>query len=212
MRISLRHKFIFFHIPKNAGESIRAAIDTVAPPDQNTLDWSNSYYDVTKDPQGLHFLTGVKILPYHMNQQDLQPFLDHIGQRVDNFFEFAVVRHPYARVASLARYTQTINAINSSKPVLNIDQVLDKIEENTETFYASQLRWTSHPASKKIHVYRYENLNNDWLDIRSKLKLDLPDLPRINVNPRAQQTLTTEQQARCYSLLEREFTELGYKR
>ena len=146
-----------------------------------------------------------------MNQQDLQPFLDHIGQRVDNFFEFAVVRHPYQRVLSLSRYSSTVNRINNTKPSLTIDQVLDKIEENKETFYASQLRWTSQSVTKKLHVYRYENLNNDWLDICSKLKLDLPDLPKINVSS-GQQTLTLEQRARCYSLLEREFTELGYER
>ena len=186
------------------------ALDSVIPVDA-ARSWANLYYDVTRDPQGLHFLSGVKILPHHMNQQDLQPFLDHIGQRVDNFFEFAVVRHPYQRVLSLSRYSSTVNRINNTKPSLTIDQVLDKIEENKETFYASQLRWTSQSVTKKLHVYRYENLNNDWLDICSKLKLDLPDLPKINVSS-GQQTLTLEQRARCYSLLEREFTELGYER
>ena len=182
------------------------------PTDRTTHDWANLYYDVTKDPQALHFLTGAKILPHHMNQTDLQPFLDHIGQRVDNFFEFAVVRHPYARVASLAQYTHTINKIRDNRPVLTIDQVLDNIESGQNNFYASQLRWTTVSVSKKLHVYRYENLNNDWVDIRDKLKLDLPELPRLNVNPHGSQSMTAEQRARCYSLLEREFTELGYER
>ena len=210
MLISLRHRFIFVHIPKNAGTAIRAALDSKIPVDAAKT-WAEQFYSVTKNNQALHFLSGVKILPHHMNQQDLQPFLDHIGQRVDNFFEFAVVRHPYQRVSSLSRYSNTINRINNTKPALTIDQVLDKIEENTETFYASQLCWTTQPASKKIHVYRYENLDNDWRDIRSKLNLDLPDLPKINVSP-GQQTLTPDQRARCYSLLEQEFTELGYER
>ena len=146
-----------------------------------------------------------------MNQTDLQPFLDHIGQRVDNFFEFVVVRHPYERIASLARFTE-INNIRHNKTILTIDQVLDNIESGHNNFYASQLRWTAQSASKKLHIYRYENLEKDWDDIRSKLKLDVPDLRKANVNPLGTQTLTAEQRARCYSLLEREFTELGYER
>jgi hypothetical protein len=210
MLISLRHRFIFVHIPKNAGTAIRSALDGKIPVDAAQT-WAEQFYSVTNNPQALHFLSGVKILPHHMNQADLQPFLDHIGQRVDDFFEFAVVRHPYQRVSSLSRYSSTVNRINNTKPSLTIDQVLDKIEENKESFYASQLHWTTQPASKKIHIYRYENLDNDWQDIRSKLKLDLPDLPKVNVSP-GQQALTPDQQARCYSLLEREFTELGYER
>lgn len=211
MLISLRHRFIFLHIPKNAGTAIRTAINSVVPLDAART-WAEEFYSVTENPQALHYLTGVKILPFHMNQQDLQPFLDHIGQRVDNFFEFAVVRHPYARVASLAQYTNIVNKRSNSKPILNVDQVLDKIEEHTETFYASQLHWTSQPITKKTHIYRYENLNNDWTDIRSKLKLDLPELPEINVNPLGRIELSDKQKARCYSLLEHEFNELGYDR
>ncbi len=212
MLISLRHRFIFLHIPKNAGTAIRYAINSVVPSD-TAHSWGDQFYSVTKNPQALHFRSGLKILPYHMNQQDLQPFLDHIGQRVDNFFEFAVVRHPYARVSSLACFSERFsNRVTHNKPVLTIDQVLDRIEEKHDNFYASQMSWIDHPATKKVHVYHYENLENEWLDICSQLKLNLPAIPRLNVNPIPHTPLTSKQKERCYSLLEREFTELGYER
>lgn len=210
MYISLRHKILFFHIPKNAGTAIRDALHSAIPNEPKLYEWAGLYYPITNDPQGLHFKTKVKVLPYHGFQPNIKIFLDHIGQCVDNFFEFVVVRHPYDRISSFAQYSRTkVQKFQS----LSVDQVLDKIEEGSSTFYKSQFAWIDQPLTKKLHIYRCEELSTTgWDDIRNNLKLNLPDLKLTNVSPGDKITLNNDQKARCYDLLKREFDELGYDR
>lgn len=212
MYISLRNKFIFLHIPKNAGSAVRVALEQRVTPDPELKIWARLYYDVTKDTLGLHFKTGARILPHHGTQPNLKIFLDYLGQRVDNFFEFAIIRHPYDRITSFVKYSKVLDRINKSE-ILTVDHVLDNIENNSSNFYASQMQWIDNPITKKIHIYKYEELAQyGWSDIRNKLNLDLPDLLKVNVSPLKNVILTEEQKMRCYRLLPREFDELGYER
>lgn len=210
MYISLKHKILFFHIPKNAGTAIREALHSVIPNDPKLTEWSGIYHSITNDHQGLHFVSKTKILPYHGFQPNIKIFLDYIGQRVDNFFEFVVIRHPYDRVISFAKFSNTKTMKYQS---LTIDEVLDIIEEGSNSFFKTQFAWIDQPLTKKLHIYRYEELNTvGWDDIRNQLKLDLPNLELINVSPNDDIALTSDQKARCYDLLKREFDELGYQR
>lgn len=209
--ISLQKRIIFFHIPKTAGLAITNAFESCIARDHELNAWANLYYDVTKDPEGLNTRTGLKHLPYHVTQPSLKLFLNYIGQRVDNFFEFVVVRHPYERLLSLVKYSEILNKFNNSA-VMSINSVLDAVEKDSNRFYQSQMKWIDNPITKKLNVYKYEELlTTGWQDIKTKLNLDLPNLQKINVSPLADLNLTKEQKMRCYQLFKREFMELGYE-
>jgi len=211
--ISLHKRLIFFHIPKTAGISITEAFEKCIHRDPELNIWANLYYDVTKDPEGLNSRNGKKHLPYHVTQPAFKLFLDYIGQRVDNFFEFVVVRHPYDRIISLVKYSESLNRYyNNNSEIVSVDTLLDAVENNSNRFYQSQLKWIDSPLTKTLHIYKYEEfLEKGWNDIRNKLNLDLPDLPKLNVSPLVDVVLTKEQKTRCYRLLPRDFDELGYE-
>lgn len=210
MYISLSKKFIFFHIPKNAGTSIKDQLSKHVPIESEIFQWSSLYYDITKDPEGLHFKSQTKILPYHGNQLSIKPLLEHVGQRVTNFFEFVVVRHPYERLKSFVKYSHTLKRINKGY-ILSVDDVLDIIEKQEQNFYATQFRWIDNPLTSKVYVYKCEELaQSGWDEIKTKINSNLEDLKHINVSPNQDIILTTEQKLRCYNLLKREFIELNY--
>lgn len=209
--ISLSKRIIFFHIPKTAGLAITNAFEKCIPRDTELNVWPSLYHNVTKDPTGVNTRTGLKHLPFHVTQPTLKLFLNYIGQRVDNFFEFVVVRHPYDRLLSLVKYSEVLNKFNDSE-IMTVNSILDTVEKDGNKFYQSQMKWIDYPITKKLHVYKYEELfTTGWKDIKTKVNLDLPNLPKINVSPLADINLTKEQKKRCYQLYEREFMELGYE-
>lgn len=110
--ISLKHKFIFIHVPKTGGTSVSHAIgsyseDKIAFTDcpGNLLSDNGHQGIVANNPMFKH----VSHVNYyvHASVEDLYQVL---GNDIFSFYLFAVVRNPYDRVIS---HTSFVNGINS---------------------------------------------------------------------------------------------------
>jgi len=88
MRISHRHRFVFFSSPKTGSESVRALLDP---------------------------LSDIRDVPFALTRPDF-PFYSHIrpiemraafsrfGWKYDDYYRFVFVRNPWLRLVSLYRY------------------------------------------------------------------------------------------------------------
>ena len=85
LRISHRHRFIFFANPKTGSRSVREVLDPFSEVHGRPAD------DVTPD------------FPFynHMRPCDLRPVFAQKGWDFDAYFKFVMVRNPWARMVSL---------------------------------------------------------------------------------------------------------------
>lgn len=198
MILSIKKKFIWFHIPKTAGTSICE----VLLPHQYTAK-SN------KNTKILEF-------PYHrthINQLSAKDMIEPTGLYLKNYFEFVVVRNPYDRIISMFHWDLDFG----SKRFFTVDLYLDAIEKhfaenNLEDFYNKQTGWTTHTITGKLNIFKFENLENDWKDICYKTNIDYVELPKLNTKSDERVTLTRAQKDRYYDLVKEEFELFGYDR
>ncbi len=87
MRISHRHRFIYFSIPKTGSESVRALLDP--------------YSDVA----GVPLWETDADHPYytHMRPVEVRRMFERRGRDFDAYFKFATIRNPWTRLLSLYR-------------------------------------------------------------------------------------------------------------
>lgn len=214
VRISLKHKFIFFRIPKTASTSIS---DVLSSFEDKTLNF------VLKRELEDNLAVLNLNSSSHINQILLKPVLDKLKIAVTpNFFEFVFVRHPYARIASMYNSMKVQHNSEILSPHYTIDDIIDWCEERTENYdnhkgkmiYNSQLNWINYPLSHKVHFFKLEELDASWNIIKEKLNLDLPNIPTLNTSPTKSSIsdLTKPQQDRVYKIWQKEFEFLEYDR
>lgn len=101
MPVSYEHKFIFIHIPKCAGSSIRKALKNAGV----QLDWEGP----VRPEHKAKYSTNEKWL-HHMQAPVLRSLLPE--NVWDAFFKFAFVRNPWDRLVSEYHFNKRIYAIN----------------------------------------------------------------------------------------------------
>lgn len=155
MIISLKHRFIFFHIPKNAGSSITAAL--------------KPFEDLAADSA---------LQKYGLNGHARLSDLIRIGfskeDIMNNYFKFAFVRNPYDR--ALSNYFYLLE--HPENPTHN--QVVQAKNFNTyvralhHTYDITQTKYTHDDAGnlQLDFVGKYENLHQDLLKIQNILGID----------------------------------------
>jgi chondroitin 4-sulfotransferase 11 len=106
----------------------------------------------------------------------------------ESSFKFCVIRNPYDRLLSHymfhknhynGNFFKKINVSNIEK--LSFDEYTDMIIKfnNKVNNFKSQKTFITHSSGIEIdYICRFENLENDWLYLKDKLKL--PDLPHNN--------------------------------
>jgi len=151
MIISHKHKFIFVHIPKTAGTSIKFAMkkgniaNDIVPNDEI-------------DSDDYHHVTWRKIKR-------------RFPEEWANYYKFAFVRNPYDHLVSAYEYNYKRNIIKFTEKYKTFE---DFIINNSLDWWR-QRRWICDDRSKIVvdFVGRFENLDEDFNAIVKTIGIDL---------------------------------------
>jgi len=179
--VSTKYKFVFVHIYKNGGSSIRSALSEYS--DDRTRDYVlDKAHTVVKRITGIDvsILKSLQKYPNHISAKNLYGILEE----PESYFKFAFVRNPWD--AQVSHYHYGKRAFWG--PEYKIYRSLSNFEEYME--------WRSKVGQKtqKSFIYdndeclvdfvgKYENLSEDFEQICSHLSLQA-SLPTLNVSKR----------------------------
>ena len=177
--ISFKHKFIFIHIPRTGGTSIENSLLDYS---EDGVDWMSyvakgddkvrkEIYDLVPSKKVMELcdknnfdLSNENNSYKHLSYSNYKKIL---GDKINDFFIFSVIRNPYHRIASM---------YYGSCPYKKF---------NLEKMWKSRLRFLRADSyfnnCKDIFLLRHENLKKDWKSLLSKLDLPL-SLPLKHLN------------------------------
>ena len=168
MFINHTHKFIFIHIPKNGGTSIR-----------NSFDINGYDKRVVRKPYPHDTSTEIR---------------EYCGEEVWNtFYKFAVVRNPYDRLVSFYhfhksnQYTEPYGRERAFKYNFK-DWVINIAKQEKRTEYAVQRSGGrivgntqfSYLSMQPNKIIRFENLQEDFNEVCSDIGIEPYELPHYN--------------------------------
>lgn len=169
--ISTKHKTIFVHIPKVAGQSI----ETLFLEDLG-LNWDQrgELLMRIKNPheKGPHRLA-------HLRARDFVSFGYAEASTFDSFFKFSFVRNPYARVLSLYHYLGYSRIISVEK---FIEKVLAEKVKQDHFFYQPQYDYLYSEDGQLLvdYVGKLEQISTDIEYVLAKSGLQSQKLPHVN--------------------------------
>ena len=189
MLMSHKNKWIFCHIPKAGGTSVRMAL--------------RPYSDVEgcTDKQQKH---GFEVSPPFTKHQDIDFFIHNpsweiceIAKQkkdidVSNYFKFSFVRNPWDRVLSLYLYKKRESKIVGEKRQYHADHYVKQTSGGFGHFVKNylhdqrrQIRFLKDPDKKNADICcdfigRFENFNEDFAEICRRIGLPEIDLPVTN--------------------------------
>jgi chondroitin 4-sulfotransferase 11 len=156
--ISHKHKYIFIHIPKTAGTSIKKYLSSFR---------SKEDYQSPEDP--LENFGHNKLSYYEFKYKN-----------IEDFYKFCFIRNPYDRMVSLYKYTKKWLKFNYS--FLKFCQSI-KIGKK----YTNNIIWEDHyePQSNYISskinfIGRTETINDDFKKICKDINVPYKKLPQLN--------------------------------
>lgn len=179
MLYSIRHNFLFVHIPKTGGTSLRSAL--------NPLRWSDPWYYPMWFCHRLSHLTNHRIaskLPRHCKIITAQEMLP--PPVFDKLFKFAVIRNPWdLQVSSYhhlqREHPQLLHEIHDFESFIRYKLSNDRprnwlldISITPQSDYLTDLR-----GNLLVNDFgRYESLNEDYHRILKRIGLKkIPPLP-----------------------------------
>ena len=210
MIISNTHKFVYVANPKTASTSMAGALV--------------SYNQVPNPSNNKTFR--------HASQALVSSILTNhnIAHNFSDYYEFVFVRHPYTRILSLHKTHKNLHPRYAVKGNMSealakaksgtVDKFLDKYEmvlagekPDDITSY-SQLAYTSEPFTSNIHIFKFENLQTAWTQIKSDIGVDFGLLPHLNrdVYQASADMLLPHQKDRIFELFREEFYQFEYDR
>lgn len=189
MLLSSNKQFIFIHIPKTAGSSIKLAFKPYETKEHSKF---------TLDPKLLHFLKNRSdrlkakgmSFPSHMAIWDIQR---RMTLDLNQFTLFTVIRNPWERFLSLYQHYQRDPMHPYSKQANKLDLnrfagfLIDKQTSSPHIDSLPQVNYLLDKSGqvKVNYLLKFEMLEQA-LDILCKeLNLEPVKLPRINVSPKA---------------------------
>lgn len=183
MLISHSHRFIFFHVAKTAGMSIRTALQAhcqepdyfkIKRPPQMKAGKPNPFYDVWE------------ALLLHATAQDAQKQLS--GDTFDQYYKFAFVRNPWDWQVSMYHFIlsePTHIKYQLVKELGGFDAYLDWVVKTDRPYPKGATRLQSTALTDgdgKLlvdFVGRYESLAQDFAQLCDRLQIDAK-LPHVN--------------------------------
>lgn len=172
MIYSEKYKFLFVHVPKTAGTSIRKILQ------------DNYIHDIT------HGSFNKSDWNYH--HAKASNFKNHFRDTWDSIYKFAFVRNPWDWLVSYYHYAIQSEDISKSpdektkKWQNNMKQAktFDEFFYNDKLLPLPQYLWvtdTSDPYNIIVdYVGKVETLNKDFDNIKKNANLQLPELPVTN--------------------------------
>jgi len=153
MLLSHSKRFMFFHIPKTAGTSVRLALAEHSEP----LMILKQNFD-----------------PININQIHAKKFVS----LPTDYKEFVIVREPLTRLISVFRYGNNPSKFGTFS---NFCQRMKEhyTRPFLTNFYDSQLSWIENSITGNIKVFKLEDLSS----LGEYLEIENFELPRENVNP-----------------------------
>ncbi len=169
--ISSKHKTIFIHIPKVAGQSI----ETMFLNDLG-LDWKSRHSLLLRKKKPKE--KGPSRLA-HLRARDYVEFgyIDQVD--FDEYFKFSFVRNPYSRTYSYYRYLGYANIMKFKDFV---QEILRKKIDNNHFFFLSQSEYLYDKDGKKLvdFVGKLETIEDDINEVIKRANLRVKELPHVN--------------------------------
>ena len=166
--VSNHHKYIFFHLPKNAGVSVSRILIA----QENNLQFkrigSYIFRKLFKTQDNFYFSLRHKKMKFFSSHIPCYKFQDIIEDKIfSSYLKFAVVRNPWDRMVSRYFYSKKIdNKFNN----FDFDTFLDyDFLNNLHT--VNQYKFCSDKNENFClnQLIKFENINNDFNKISSQL-------------------------------------------
>ncbi len=206
MLISDSHQFVFVHIRKAAGTSLRQILEQVALPKNNhwwfkLLSRNGFIIDYHRFSFRKHdpLMLAEKSMPENLFKQ---------------YFKFAFVRNPWDRLVSEYEYIKTQRNHSRYKKLMAMS-FEQYIEYQAQRVAASQLNALIKKDGELgiDYIGRFEHLHDSLADISGQIKLDCTRIPHINkLNKAPYQSYYTKESAERVALLwSKDIETFGYK-
>lgn len=173
MIISHRKKFIWIHIPKCAGTSIRELLQTnpIFQTDihpmwhtKKDINWKEEYPKVDTN------------LWTHSSASDIKKYLDERGYRWDDYFKFVFIRNPWEREVSAYEYHRQVMSKKKYPTYFNIKNIEMALHQPPKNFIMRNNRWTPYDYifddDGKLmvdFVGKVENIEQDFEKVVKKI-------------------------------------------
>lgn len=202
--ISLEKRFLFVHIPKTGGNSIRLALKDFAI-DEIVFNPKQRAYNQSK--QEIHRF-GIKN-PYislnkHSKITDIHARWnsEHLGNWED-YFKFSCVRNPWDRLVSFYFSPHLGNTTFNKKQFIEIIQDVER---------GSQLSYLSEGEQLAVDfLIRFESLTEDFAQVCDRLDIHA-ELPKVNQSDHRpyREYYDDETQALVAKLYQADIQQFGY--
>lgn len=177
--ISKKNKFIFFHLPKNAGSAV-----------SDFLNKKENYYKSKKIISKIlkkfsrsdnfffdHYQNKIHLFRSHVSINYIENIIS--PTIFNRYFKFAVVRNPFSRFVSRYNYTKLVTKnkdLDFSKFLIN--HLNEKLI--TDQQYKFLLKKDGTIGVNKI--LKFENLDSDLNEISDKINANLNNFKKMNAS------------------------------
>lgn len=183
--LSIKHKFLFVHVPKTGGNSIQ---NILANYSEDTLTANDEHQDGI---ERFELRNSTYKLKKHSKLSRYKKLLD--ADLYQQLFKFATIRNPWDRIVSMyfsphrgtdrwnrEEFIQLINNSATLQDYVTLPSFRDRLEKKLG------MPARPRPLDRDIdHLIRFENLNNDFKKVCNKLSIpDNMDLPIRNRSSR----------------------------
>jgi len=190
MLISHKHKFIFIHIPKTAGTTMRALLEPVVD------DFTNFLNDEGKKILSKRIAIGLNPSPIHMNIIGVSRILD---VRLEEYTLVTAIRDPFDRFVSYYNYLKFNNPSHRLHPAANkltLNQFVPFLINDKEFDTACQysfIRRDNKILMKNVYILKTEQLEEDYKKFCEIFQLPVFPIKSLNKSEgRTEENLTLD--------------------
>jgi Sulfotransferase family len=174
MILSFRHRFAFVAIPKTGTQAVRRCLRPILA--------VNDWEQCTLLEQSFFPVPALAEIGHgHIEWREAAPFL--LG-RLEEMTSFAVVRDPFARFASFARFAFRDEGAMPPDHLDRLKSFLSDPVRREHILLREQYRFVCDDAGTvRTEILRYESLQAEFDALAARLGLKLAPLGMVNVSP-----------------------------